>query len=560
MHIWVTLWWLLFVSAVGLCLGSFLNVVIYRIPRDKSLRSPLWSACPHCAHRIRWHDNLPVVSFLRLRGRCRDCGASISTRYLIIEVLMALVTLILLDAFFIGEIRSGLTHGPFGITEGLSLDWPIFTAHLILFACLLSMSAIDLEHYWVDVRFTNLATVCGFALHVLWTPKHSSDWLRPLDSTATACLFALTGLLFVWVIAICRPHMDPEDFGDTEGEFDSHQGDLIEFPVEAHSLSTQVPQACSSSGTSDQDGGAGGLAPGAVPSSPSATHADTLPVTLDTVETRDDEFSAATEDEHAQAPQRWGGWLVLTFFVVLFATLVVVEESDGEFPHWPRALVPLALLFGIIVHQGRVARESDQQIMEAIEEESPGARRMACAEFGLLLPAIVLAFAGLLLYWGSGDFVGRVTSLLHIDVQVPGIPMMRHWQPFYGLATAASGYVIAGALGWAVRIVFTLVFGREAFGAGDIHLMAAAGCIAGWPVVLLGFFLACGLAIVGWLASMPFKRTRAIPLGPWLSLSFLVVVVFYEPITRLPAIARVIAAGRMLLSHGSQLAIIGGVS
>ena len=93
-----TIWWLLFWTAVGLCLGSFLNVVVYRIPRNQSLRAPLWSACPHCRKRIIWYDNIPVISFILLGGRCRECGVPIATRYLVIEVAMALITLCLQGA------------------------------------------------------------------------------------------------------------------------------------------------------------------------------------------------------------------------------------------------------------------------------------------------------------------------------------------------------------------------------------------------------------------------------------------------------------------------------
>ena len=116
--------------------------------------------------------------------------------------------------------------------------------------------------------------------------------------------------------------------------------------------------------------------------------------------------------------------------------------------------------------------------------------------------------------------------------------------------------LIAGAIGWTVRIVFTLVMGKEAFGTGDIHLMAATGCVAGWPVVLLGFFLTCGLALFGWVLSLPFKRTRAIPLGPWLSLSFLTVVLFYDSLIELPFVARTIAAASMLFLRNSQIGFI----
>ena len=162
-----TLWWLFFWTVLGLCVGSFLNAVIYRLPRNRSLLSPFWSACPDCGHRIRWYDNLPVISFILLRGRCRDCGLPISTGYMVIELSMALVVLMLLDAFFIGHVRSGLSNSPFGLIDRLSQDWPILLAHIILFACLLPMSVIDLKYYWVDVRFTNVVIVAGFILHAL---------------------------------------------------------------------------------------------------------------------------------------------------------------------------------------------------------------------------------------------------------------------------------------------------------------------------------------------------------------------------------------------------------
>jgi leader peptidase (prepilin peptidase)/N-methyltransferase len=72
----------------GLVIGSFLNVVIWRVPRGESIVSPP-SACPKCSHQLRPYDNIPVISWLVLRGRCRDCGEAISARYPIIEALTA---------------------------------------------------------------------------------------------------------------------------------------------------------------------------------------------------------------------------------------------------------------------------------------------------------------------------------------------------------------------------------------------------------------------------------------------------------------------------------------
>jgi len=495
-----TLWWLTFWTILGLCLGSFLNAVVYRIPRHRSLRSPLWSACPHCRHRIAWYDNLPIISFIMLRGRCRNCAVPISTRYLVIETAMAIVVLMVLDAFLIGQARRGLSASEFGLTDRLAYDWPILVSHIILFACLLAMSAIDLEHYWVDIRFTNLVTICGFVLHVLWTPTHSLAWVRPYDATAVMSLFAVGGLGIVWIVMACQPKFDSDASGESAPEdaaFDTTSGARLE---------SRTNQSC--------------------PSRPPPSLA---------------------------SPSRAAGWLGVLLLGALFVVLILVEVGHTPAKHAPRALFPMVMFFLLIVSESTVTRESDQTVMDAIHEERHAARRTVISELILLLPAIALGAVGLWIMSGDGELPSRTSSALHTPVHFSNFALLRHWTPLYGLATAAGGYVIAGAVGWAVRIVFTLLFGKEAFGVGDIHLMAAAGCVAGWPIVVLGFFLTCGLALVGWVVSLPFKRTRALPLGPWLSLSFLIMVVFYEPIIQWPPIARAIVLTRSLTSENSQL-------
>ncbi len=479
----VTLWWLFFWTAVGLCAGSFLNVVIYRLPRDQSLRSPLFSACPYCRSRIRWYDNLPVLSFMMLRGRCRSCHAPISTRYVVIEIAMALVVLMLLDALFIGQVRSGLSESQVGLNDLLAYDWPILLAHVILFACMLSMSAIDLEHYWVDVRFTNLATAAGFVLHIVWAPRAGAEWIRPDDTMGVMSLCAVAGLAITWIVVVCQPHMDPEDFGEAE-------------PVPEAMVGPQDP-----------------------PRRPRAP---------------------------LRPPSRVAGWVMGLLLVALLAGMFLTETDRFALKHAPRALLPLAMLFLLIVSESTVTRTSDTQIVEAIDEERHSARKMVLEELLLLLPALLFAFVGLWVMMAWAEAPGRAHEAMHSRIYLPFCSPSHGWSPLLGLATAATGYVVAGAIGWAVRIVFTLAFGKEAFGAGDIHLMAAAGCIAGWPVVVLGFFLTCGLALVGWVLTLPFKRTRALPLGPWLSFSFLTVVIFYDGILALPIVARTVDAFRVL--------------
>jgi len=79
----------LYALAIGAVIGSFLNVVIYRYPREESLTFPP-SRCPLCETRIRWYDNIPVLSWLQLRGRCRTCRGSISVRYPLVELANAI--------------------------------------------------------------------------------------------------------------------------------------------------------------------------------------------------------------------------------------------------------------------------------------------------------------------------------------------------------------------------------------------------------------------------------------------------------------------------------------
>ncbi len=84
---WILVFWFFL---VGGAIGSFLNVVVYRLPRGESLTHPP-SHCPRCGHAIRWHDNLPVLGWLLLKGKCRDCRLPISVRYPIVEGATALL-------------------------------------------------------------------------------------------------------------------------------------------------------------------------------------------------------------------------------------------------------------------------------------------------------------------------------------------------------------------------------------------------------------------------------------------------------------------------------------
>ncbi|MBD3296950.1 MAG: prepilin peptidase, partial [Candidatus Omnitrophica bacterium] len=113
---------IIFIS--GALIGSFLNVCIYRVPIGKSIVTPR-SFCPFCENRIRWYDNLPLVSFLMLRGKCRDCGRPIPLRYPVVELLNALVWTFLYYSFGYGT---------------------RFFVYAAFSSALLVVAAVDLEH------------------------------------------------------------------------------------------------------------------------------------------------------------------------------------------------------------------------------------------------------------------------------------------------------------------------------------------------------------------------------------------------------------------------------
>jgi leader peptidase (prepilin peptidase)/N-methyltransferase len=86
---------------IGLIFGSFLNVLIYRLPLGISLLKPVGSSCPHCQHQIKWVENIPVISYLFLRGKCSNCSKKISIIYPIVELITGVVTALLVQQHFL---------------------------------------------------------------------------------------------------------------------------------------------------------------------------------------------------------------------------------------------------------------------------------------------------------------------------------------------------------------------------------------------------------------------------------------------------------------------------
>ena len=135
-------------AALGACIGSFLNVCIYRLPLGRSIVRPA-SACPHCGRGLAWFENVPIASFVALRGRCRGCGAPISIRYPTIEVLTA--AMFALGWWYFGP--------------------GVLLASRLVFGCaLIALFAIDLEHHLLPNAITLPGIVVGFAFSFVTEP------------------------------------------------------------------------------------------------------------------------------------------------------------------------------------------------------------------------------------------------------------------------------------------------------------------------------------------------------------------------------------------------------
>ena len=130
-----------YATVFGLLIGSFLNVVVWRVPRGESLVSPP-SHCPRCEREIKPYDNIPVVSWLLLRGRCRRCGERISARYPLVEL------------------ATGVLFG--ALAARIGLDWAL-PAFLYLGAISVALALIDLDHK----RLPNVITLPSYVVGIV---------------------------------------------------------------------------------------------------------------------------------------------------------------------------------------------------------------------------------------------------------------------------------------------------------------------------------------------------------------------------------------------------------
>lgn len=162
---------------LGLAFGSFATVLIGRVPSKKSIVSP-GSACPVCETPIAWYDNIPVISYLALRSRCRSCGSRISVRYPVVEISNAVLWI--------------------AMTVRFGLSWTL-PAYLAFATTLLVLSAIDFEHHRLPNRILGPASIIAIILLTV-AGATSSDWNSILLAFAGAAAFGVPMLLLALAV------------------------------------------------------------------------------------------------------------------------------------------------------------------------------------------------------------------------------------------------------------------------------------------------------------------------------------------------------------------------
>ena len=379
--------WLAFLFAFGACVGSFLNVVIYRLPKDKSIIWPP-SSCPRCQMRIAFYDNIPLISWFVLRGRCRNCRTPISPRYVLIELVTAVLFVGIYLWFFMWECRRTELEGTDSISRFFfSGGWLIYLNIMVLTAAFLAASAIDLELWLIPLSLCWLVTAVGMLTSCF------APWILHFTQDHTVVLF---------------PHVSPKWAAISSGA-------AIGLMIALAGLKK--------------------------------------------------------------------GWI----------------KGSYDCPEQPS-------------QNAEVGDKCNPDVKEPEFED----RKEIFKEILFLMPVIAGALIGYFLMKNEG-LLERWSNF----TQLPAIS---------GLISSFTGYLAGCAVVWATRIFGTLLFGKEAMGLGDVHLMGAAGAVIGPGWVVLAFFIAPFFGLTWALYQFFAKKTHQIPYGPFLSLAVLTVILFQDQI------------------------------
>jgi len=199
-----------FAFVLGAAIGSFLNVCIYRLPRDLSVNQPRRSFCPNCKKPILWHQNLPLLSWFLLRGRCANCGSKIAFRYVAVELLTALLFLAIWQTF----------------------PWQMALTYWVFISLVIVATFVDFEHLIIPDQVTIGGAIAGF-IASLAVPE-----LMNTDSRIAAAVRSLLAAGLGYLILLVVLEAGKVAFGKKRIRLDTptlfawtRQGDDADFAV-----------------------------------------------------------------------------------------------------------------------------------------------------------------------------------------------------------------------------------------------------------------------------------------------------------------------------------------
>jgi prepilin signal peptidase PulO-like enzyme (type II secretory pathway) len=463
---------LAWVFCLGAVVGSFINVLAYRIPAGKDIVRPP-SACPHCGTRLTWRENIPILAWLLLRGKCRFCKSPISGQYPLVEFVTALLFALpylmwfmdpsLLDAV---GISANLWSPEWARNPMWVAVWPYFGAILALVGTLIAITLIDAKTFMIPLSLPVFATVVGLCAHAgmgLWHDLAGVTMLTAPDNR--------------WVIPLPTGSAIGLTVGVTVGLILSnaalHIG-LIKHSF--HDYESWETQA------------------------------------LEEADARADADMGDEPGEDLSIVALLGRTLALTgpCLALMFVGFAVGLQT-GHRQMGIALGAGVGLIAGIFLRRAIATPASDE---EPIWTHYPHTTREILRELGFLVPAILLGALGFALTTSGG-------ALAHL-VETPPL-----W--FHAITGSLFGYIVGGGLIWGLRIVGSLAMGREAMGLGDVHLLAAVGAVIGWIDPSIAFLVAPFMAIVWFILSSVFasvfnRKGTAIPFGPHLAAASILVL------------------------------------
>ena len=225
-----------FLFALGASIGSFINVVVWRLPRGESLSHPP-SHCPKCNHKLGWKDNIPIFGWIFLCGRCRYCKNPISPRYPIVEFFTAVLLVTYYLLFFIA--RDGACNPAF---TDLRDDWPSFGLLMFMICALLAASLIDAETFTIPLQIPWLMAIVGIIVHTIVDGPRTPNHLNVNPNSISGPIALGGGIGLIISITLFLLNIIPQSFSEGEPALEVDEAEFQKEVERARKAGEEEPK------------------------------------------------------------------------------------------------------------------------------------------------------------------------------------------------------------------------------------------------------------------------------------------------------------------------------